>query len=65
VATEINLSLYTYQNGTFDVMVVDKATGEELRFSGEKKLTDQELEMVNRIAPACVWTGYVRTTPED
>jgi hypothetical protein len=46
-------------------MVVDKATGEELRFSGEKKLTDQELEMVNRIAPACVWTGYVRTTPED
>lgn len=65
MATEISMSFCTYQGGGFDVMVKDKATGEEVCFSGEQKLTEQELEMVNRIAPACVWTSYARTTPED
>jgi hypothetical protein len=63
MARTIKLSLCTFQNGTFDVMVKDGETDEEICFSGEKKLTDKELDMVNSIAPACVWTTY--TTDQE
>ena len=62
---EIALSFCTYNNGTFDVMVKDVATGQEVTFSGEQKLSPEEFALVDDIAPACVWTRYVRKTPKD
>lgn len=63
MAKTIKLSLCTFQNGTFDFMVMDAETGEEICFSGKKKLTDKELDLINGIAPACVWTTY--TTDQE
>ena len=61
----IELSVCTYASGDFDVMIVDKASGKELTFSGNCKLSADEFELVGKIAPACVWTEYERITPGD
>ena len=61
----IEISICPFNNGTFDVMFRDKATGKELVFSGTRKLTDEELGFVAEIAPPCVWTEYERITPDD
>lgn len=55
---KFEMSICTYQSGDFDVMLRDATSGEEVVFSGNKKLTDDEFDMVGRIAPACVWTPY-------
>jgi hypothetical protein len=62
---DINISICTYNNGTFDVMFVNRETKEELCFSGKKKLTEEEFDLANKIAPACVWTRYKQATPDD
>ena len=54
----IELSICTYENGEFDVMLRDTATGEEVTLSGVKHLSPEEFELTLRIAPACVWTSY-------
>lgn len=54
----LTISVCTYQSGDFDVMLIDKETKEEVCFSGNQKITDKQLDIVNRLAPACVWTTY-------
>jgi hypothetical protein len=61
----LTISVCTYQNGQFDVILRDKAAGKEITFSGERKVSSEDHEFLNRIAPACVWTDYQRITPED
>lgn len=61
---EITISICPFKNGEFDVMFKDD-DGNEIVFSGTKKLNAEELEFANNIAPACVWTKYQRITPED
>lgn len=61
----LHISICPFQNGEFDVIFRDRATGQELTFSGTRKLTDEQLDFANRIAPSCVWTEYQRITPED
>jgi hypothetical protein len=52
------MSVCTYSDGLFQVMIVDEDTGQEIHFEGNKELTDEEFEMINKVAPACVWTPY-------
>lgn len=59
----LGISICTFQNGAFDVML--SVDGREIVFSGEKKISADELDFINRIAPTCVWTKYQRITPED
>ena len=54
----LTISVCTYQSGDFDLMLIDKETGEEVCFSGNQKITDEQLDIVERLAPACVWTTY-------
>ena len=61
----LSLSVCTYAGGAFDVIIRDPDTLEELTFSGERALLDDEFEFINRVAPACVFTRYVRETPRD
>lgn len=60
----IELSICTYEGGGFDVMIVDKASGRELCFSGKQTLSNDDFSLAHDIAPACVWTEYERVTPE-
>jgi hypothetical protein len=62
---KITLSICTYNDGLFEVIINDKETGEGITFSGNKKIDNEQLAFINRIAPACVWTTYKRTTQED
>lgn len=59
-AGEIRMSICTYQGGTFDVMIQDAASGRGLCLSGSRVVTEDELDLINEIAPACVWTTYKR-----
>lgn len=61
----LTMSICTFNNGTFDVIFRDKATGEEVTFSGKQEVKGKQFDFINRIAPACVWTDYQRITPED
>lgn len=54
----LTISVCTFQSGDFDVMLIDEETGEQVCFSGNQKITDEQLDIVNRLAPACVWTTY-------
>lgn len=57
---KITLSVCAFQNGGFDVIIQDPTTGEEVTLSGEQKLDDQQFAMIDRLAPACVFTTYER-----
>lgn len=54
---EIEISICTYNDGKFDVMFQDK-TGRQVSFSGDQKLSDDQFDFANEIAPGCVWTKY-------
>lgn len=62
MAQEIAFSICTFNDGKFDVMVKEVSTGREIILSGERKVSDDDLELINRIAPACVWTKYKTET---
>ena len=53
----ILISIVTYKNNKFDVIFKDDE-GHEVTFSGEQKVSEEEFEFINDIAPACVWTRY-------
>ena len=59
--SELLISIVTYQNDEFDIIFKDKCTSEEISFAGKREIDDAELEFINKIAPACVWTPYTRT----
>lgn len=56
----LRISVCTYNNGTFDVIVGDPDTDEEVTLSGNQRVTDEEFELLDRLAPACVFTDYAR-----
>lgn len=62
---DLDISICTYQGGTFDVVFINRETGQELTFSGTQELDEEQFDFANKIAPACVWTKYRRITPED
>ena len=55
---KIKLSFCTFQGGGFEVLVVDADTGEEVTLSGDAKVPIEDFEILDRIAPACVFTTY-------
>jgi hypothetical protein len=56
--TDIKLSICAFSNCEVDVMIRD-SKGRELIISATRTFTDEEMDMINEIAPACVWTPYV------
>lgn len=52
------MSICTYNDGLFEVMIVDEETRQEIRLEGNRKLTDEEFDLIQKVAPACVWTPY-------
>lgn len=58
VKPDLKLSVCSFMNGDFDVMIKDPETGQELTLSGHQKISDEDLDLVNKLAPACVWTNY-------
>jgi hypothetical protein len=54
----LEISICTYENGEFDVMLQDPASGEGIELSGFKRLSPEQSKFIDRIAPACVWTSY-------
>ena len=55
---EINVSICTYNNGTFDVMFEDKATGKQLCFSGDQKLDDEDFETSYDVRQYLCYVGF-------
>lgn len=55
---KIKLSVCTFENGDFDVIIIDAETHEEVTLSGNQKLNEDDSEIVNKLAPACVYTTY-------
>jgi hypothetical protein len=55
----LKLSVCTYQNDNFDVMIIDGQSGEEIILSGTQQVSPEDFEILSRLAPACVWTSYV------
>jgi hypothetical protein len=53
------ISVCTYQSGDFEVILQD-GRGNEVMLSGNQKLTPEEFEVINELAPACVFTKYIR-----
>jgi len=56
---EMKISVCTYSSGDFEVIIKDE-NDREVTLSGNQKLTPEEFELVNELAPACVFTRYVR-----
>lgn len=54
---EMSISVCTYQGGDFDVMIKD-GVGGYVCLSGKNNLTKEEFEILDRLAPACVFTKY-------
>ena len=48
------LSIVPYNDGKFDVIF--RTDGNEVTFSGEQKLTPEQLKFCAEIAPPCVWS---------
>lgn len=55
---QLKISVCTYNDGQFDVMIKDGETHQELVFSGNQKVDEEGLELLNKLVPACVWTSY-------
>lgn len=55
----IDLSVCTYNDGKFDVMIKDDE-GHDVVLSGEQNFNDEVIEWLLEIAPACVFTRYFR-----
>lgn len=62
---KLDVSICTFNNDKFDIIFIDRSTGRELTFSGTQKLSEEEFNFADKIAPACVYTEYLRVTPED
>lgn len=56
---KIDLSFCLYNNGTFDVIVVDES-GTEVVLSGEHEWSQESMHILVDIAPPCVYTTYER-----
>ena len=57
--TGMRISVCTYSNDDFEVIIKDDSDS-EVTFHGCQRLTDEEFDLVNELAPACVFTRYVQ-----
>ena len=55
----MTISVCPFVGGAFDVIIKDTDTGDEVTLSGHQELTHEELELLTKLAPSCVWTKYV------
>jgi hypothetical protein len=60
MSKELSISVCTYKDGTFEVILKDSVTLEEVTLSGKQDVSDDELDFLNGRAPACVFTRYIR-----
>ncbi len=51
--TIVILGFASYKDGSFELIVQDKETGEETMLEG--KLKPEQFEIINRILPTCVF----------
>jgi hypothetical protein len=56
----IRLSLCEFQDGTFELYIIDPSTREEIQIGGRRVFTDAQREMLFRLMPPCVFTTYER-----
>lgn len=56
---KIAISFCSFQDDTFEFYLVDKQTGKEILFEGKtSSISEDKLEILEEIAPACVYTTY-------
>ena len=55
----MTMSVCPFNSGDFDVIIKDPDTDEEVILSGHQELSHEELEVLTKLAPACIWTKYV------
>jgi hypothetical protein len=60
VTQKLTVSLCEFQDGTFELYIIDGNTREEIQIEGRRTFTDQQREMLLRLMPPCVWTTYER-----
>lgn len=59
--SQIDLSFCPFNNGSMDIIVINKDTGEEVTIEIDKhNLSEKQLNFLDKVAPACVWTTYER-----
>lgn len=59
------MSICTYEDGLFQVMVIDDETGDEIQLEGTMDLTSEEFDMVTKLFPPCVWTQYQQVLQDN
>lgn len=57
---KLTMSICTYKDGLFEVILKHTETGREIVFTGNQKLSEEDFDLVQEIAPACVWTKYLK-----
>ena len=58
MAIVMKISVVPYNDGMFDVILVDVETNREVVLSGTQEISGEEFELLNKLAPSCVWTKY-------
>ena len=58
----LSISVCTYQNGDFEVILQDPDTHEEITLSGNQKVEGDDFDLIQKLAPACVFTRYKMET---
>lgn len=54
----MEISVIPYTDDKFEVIIRDPGTGEEVALCGRQTLTQEQLDLLDRLAPACVWRTY-------
>lgn len=57
----IKLSLCEFQDGTFELYVIDPSTHEEVQINGRQSFTEKQRDILFRLMPPCVFTTYERS----
>lgn len=55
---DLKISVCTYTNHNFEVMLIDPETGHEVMLSGSQELSIEDFDTLDKLAPACVWSSY-------
>jgi hypothetical protein len=57
---KLKISLCEFQDGTFELYIIDGNTGEEVQIDGKRTFTDKQRALFERLMPPCVFTTYER-----
>lgn len=55
----IKMSIVPYNDGKIEIIIIDD-TGRQLSVYCEHELTEEQQELIDYVAPPCVWTEYVK-----